>query len=96
MGDVPVVETTEDMQDGIGFPDIRQELVSEAFPLGGALHQAGDVHDFHRRRDGPLRLADLGQYLQPLVRYVGGPDIRLDGAERIIGALSLPGADAVK
>ena len=96
MGDVSVVKAAEDVQDGVGFPDVREELVSETLSLGSALHQTGDVHDFHRGGNGALGLADLRQDLQALVRHVGGADIRFDGAERVVGTLGLPGADAVK
>ena len=94
--DVPVVETTEDMEDGVRLPDIGKELVAKTFPLAGPLDEAGDVDDFHRGGDGPLRLADLRQHLQAPVRHVGGTDVRFNGAEREIGALGLAGADTVE
>ena len=96
MNDIAVVEAAEDVQDGVGFPDVREELVSETLSLGSALHQTGDVHDFHRGGNGALGLADLRKDLQALVRHIGGADIRFDGAERVVGALGLPGTDAVK
>ena len=96
MHDVAVVEAAQHVQDCICLTDIGQELVAQSFPLGGTLHQAGDVDDFNRRRDCPLGLADLCQDFQTPVRYIGGPDIRFDGTKREIGALGLTGADTIE
>ena len=36
VNDVGILETTHDMGDGIGFPNIRQKLVAEPFARRGA------------------------------------------------------------
>ena len=87
MGDVVIDEAAHDVRDGIGFADGGEELVAEAFALGGALHQTRDIDEGQARRDDLLRLADLGELVQPFVRHRDLADIRLDGAERIVRRL---------
>ena len=96
MHDIVVVEATEHVQDGVGLADVGQELVAQPLALGSALHQAGDIHNLHRGGDGALGLANLRKHLQALVRNIGGPHVGVDGTEREIGALGLPGAYTVK
>ena len=73
------------MDDGVHLPDIAQELVAQALPLGGPLHQAGDVHEFYHRWGDLLRLVHVPQELQPLVRHGYDSDIGVDGTEGVIG-----------
>ena len=42
MLDVIVLEAADDVDDGIHFPDVGQELVPQAFTLTGAFDQSGD------------------------------------------------------
>ena len=96
MDDVAIIKAAEYVQDGIGLAYVGQELVTETLALAGTLHQAGDVDYVDRGRDGALRLAEVRQGLQPLVRHVGGAEVRLNGTEREIGALGLSGAYTVE
>jgi hypothetical protein len=57
--DVLVFKAAHHVDDGVGFADVGQELVAQAFALGGAGHQAGDVHEFDDGRLDLLRLDDL-------------------------------------
>jgi hypothetical protein len=41
--DLGVVEAADDVCDGIGGADVAEKLVAQAFALGCALDQAGDV-----------------------------------------------------
>jgi hypothetical protein len=36
VGDVAVLEAAHHLDDGVGFPDVGQEGVAQAFPLAGA------------------------------------------------------------
>ena len=89
MDNVAVIEAAQHVQDGIALAYVCQELVSEAFAVACALDQAGDVHNVHSRRDGALRLADLAEHLEALVRDIGRAEIRFYSAEWEIGALRL-------
>ena len=93
---VSVVEAAEHVQYGIAFADICEELVAQALPAAGTLHQAGDVHDIHRGGYGPLGMADFGEDVEPAVGHVGAPEVGFDGAEGEVGALRFPGTHAVE
>ena len=45
MGDIGVLKAPDHVDDGIGRADVAQELVAQALALGGALYQAGDIHE---------------------------------------------------
>ena len=83
--DVVVDEATHDLRDRIGFADVRQELVAEAFTLGGAGHEARDVDELDRRRQHLFGPCDCGERVQPQVRHRHDADVGIDGAERIVG-----------
>jgi hypothetical protein len=87
VGDVVVLEAAQHVGDGVHLADVRQELVAEALALGGAAHEAGDIDERQARRDGLPRLGNGGQLVEPLVGHAHLADVRLDGAERIIGGL---------
>ena len=53
MHDVGVVEASQHMEDGIGFPDIGKELVPETFSLACAFHKPGYVDNLHGGRGQP-------------------------------------------
>ena len=87
MGDVGVLKTAQDVDDGIDFADIGQELVAEAFALGRAAHQTGDVDKLKGGGNDLNGFANLGQHAQARVRDADTTDIGFDRAERIIGGL---------
>ncbi len=82
--DVVVLEAADDVGDGVGLADVGQELIAEAFTLGGPAHEAGDVDEVHRRGDDRLRVVELHQRVEPRVGHRHHADVRLDGAERIV------------
>jgi hypothetical protein len=82
--DVRVLEAAHDVDDGVGLADVREELVAQAFALGGAGHQAGNVHELHGGRQHALRLHDPGQLGEPGVRQFDDAHVGLDGAERVV------------
>jgi hypothetical protein len=51
MGDVGILETAHHMGDGVDLADVGEELIAEAFALGGAANQAGDVDEGEPCRD---------------------------------------------
>ena len=62
--DLGVVEAADDVRDGVGRPDVTEELVAEAFALRGAGDEAGDVDELHGGGDEGLGLdegGDLGR-----------------------------------
>ena len=61
-----------------------EELVAQAFALGGAGHQAGDVDELDDGRHDALGLDDLGQLRQARIGHFDHADVGLDGAEGIV------------
>ncbi len=45
--DFGVVEAADDVSDGVGGADVSEELVAQAFTLGGAFDETGDVDELH-------------------------------------------------
>ena len=89
--DVVVVKAAHHMDDGVALADVAQELVAQARALGRAAHQAGNVHEFDDGVGFLVRLPDLTQLVQPLVRHGDDARVGLDGAEGIVGGLGVFG-----
>ena len=54
VNDISIVKAPEDMEYGIGFSNVPQELVAKPLSLAGSLDQARDVDNFDRRRNDIL------------------------------------------
>ena len=87
MLDIVILEAAQDVDDRVDFADVAEELVAEAFALGRALHQPGDVDERQLGRDDLGRTRDPGQRVEPGIGDRDLPDIGFDRAERIIGRL---------
>jgi len=81
VNDVVILEAAHHVGDGVGLADVGEELVAQAFTLGGTGDQAGDVDEFHGGGQDALGLDDLGQRRQAGVRHRHDAAVRLDGAE---------------
>ncbi len=81
---VGIFEAAHDVNDGIGFADVREELVAQAFALARAGDQARDVDEFDGGGQDAFGLDDFGQLLQARIRHFDDADVGLDGAERIV------------
>ena len=84
MDDVVVIKAAHHLGDGVGFADVGEELVAQAFAFGCARDESGDIDKFHRRRQHPLRFNDGRQRVQPRVGHVNDAGVRLNRAERVV------------
>ena len=84
MHDVVVLERAHDLADRVGLADVGQELVAQAFAFGGALDDAGDVHEGDGGRHDLFGMHELGKHWQALVRQRNDAGVRLDGGERVV------------
>ena len=84
VNDVAVFKTAHHMGNGIGFADIGQKFVTQAFAFGGTRYQTGNVYKFNNGRLYFLRFDDVDQRLHALVWYFYDADVRLDGTEGIV------------
>ena len=96
MDDVGVVEAADHVNDGVGGPDIGQELVAQPLALGGALHQTGDVHKLHHGGGGLFGLVEVGKPVQAAVGDGHHAHIGVDGAEGVVGGLGARVGDGVE
>ncbi len=87
VGHVAALETAQDVDDGVHLADVGEELVAEAFALGRAADEAGDVDELDLRLDRLRALGDARNLLEALVRDRDAADVRLDRAEGIVGGL---------
>ena len=87
MGDVGIFKAAHHMGDGVAFPDIGEKLVAQALALGGAAHEARDIHEGETGGDDLLGARDLRQRLEPHIGHRHVAHIGLDGAEGVIGRL---------
>ena len=92
MDDVVIVKAAHHMYNGIALTDMAQELVSQTSALTGTFDQTGDIHKLHNGGGLFVCLPDLGQFVQPGIRNRNNAGVRLNGAERIVGCLSILGA----
>ena len=60
---IGILKATHHMYHSIHFPDVAQELVSKTFPLGSALHQTGNIHEFNHGGRNLLRVIHISQKL---------------------------------
>src|SRR6478736_2483696 len=81
---VLVLEAAHHMSHRVDFANVRQELVAQAFTLGRAAHQAGNVHEANAGQDLLVGVVHLGERTDALVRHCHDADVRLDRAEREI------------
>ena len=85
MHHIRVFKTAHHLRDGIGFADVGQKLVAQAFAFGGPGHQAGNVHKFHYGGQNALGLDDVSQRLQARVRHFHHAHVGFNGAEGVVG-----------
>ena len=86
--DFGVVEAADDVSDGVGGADMAEELIAEAFALGGAFDEAGDVDELHGGGDEGFWLDELGDFGEAGVRDSDDAGVGVDGAEGIVRRLS--------
>ena len=94
--DVAVFKAAHDVGDGVGFADVGEELVAQAFALGSAGNEAGDVDEFDDGRLYALRFDDVDQRLHARVRYLDDADVGLDGTERVVFSGNAGAGDGIE
>jgi hypothetical protein len=80
------------MDDGIGLPQVVEELVPEATPLVRIRYKSGDIDDIHRDEPDPVGAAGA-RHPEPFARACGpdisDPEIRVDSGEGVISDLGM-------
>ena len=82
--DVVVFKAAHHVDDGVGFTDVRQKFVAQAFARAGTSHQAGNVHELHNGGHDALGLDDCRQLLQAQIGHLDHAGVGLDGAKGVV------------
>ena len=96
VGDVGILEAANDVHDRVGLANVGEELVAESFAFGRAFDESRDVDELHDSRHRSLWLDDPRELTEARVRHFHHPDVRLDGAERIIRSFRLRRGEGVE
>ena len=94
--DVLIVEAAHHVDDGIGAADVFEKLIAQTRALAGALDQTCNVDKLDHCGGLLVRLIHLRQLIQPRIRHGHNAHIGLDGAKRIVRALSPGVGDGVE
>ena len=86
VNDVAVVEAADHMSDRVHLAYMRKKFISESFSLARALDETGDIDKFDRGRHDPAALIHFFKHAEARIRNRNDADIRVNGAERIIGS----------
>ena len=85
MDNLTVIEAAHHMDNGVNLTDMRKKLVAQPLALRSALDQPCNVHKLDDCRGHLIGRIHLAQLIQSGVRHRHDSDIRLDGAEWIVG-----------
>ena len=94
--DVFIVEAAHNVHDGVSAADVLEELVAEARTLACALDKTRDIDKFDDGGGLLLGVVHLGELIEALVGNGHHADVRLDGAEGVVGAFRARVGDRVE
>ena len=84
MHDIVVVETPNDMCDGITLANVGKELIAKTFTLARSCNETGDIDKFDSSGHDAFGLNNLRELLQAGIRHFNNAYIGFNGAERIV------------
>mgnify|MGYP003195193635 FL=1 len=96
MHDIFIVEAAHNVHDGVRAADVLKELVAETRTLACALDKTRDVDKFDDGGSLLLGVVHLGELVEALIGDSHHADIRLDGAEGVVGAFGARVGDRVE
>ena len=94
--DVFIVKAAHNVHDGVRAADVLEELVAEARALARALDEARDVDKFDDGGSLLLGVVHLGELIEALIGNGHHADVRLNGAEGVVGAFRVRVGDRVE
>src|SRR5262249_23770665 len=84
VGDIAVLKTAYHVHDRVDLANGGEKLVAEAFALGRAPHEPGNIDERDARRNDLRRLPKHRKFVQTPVPHRNLADIRLDRAEWVV------------
>ena len=93
---IVILEASDDVDYRIGFADVSQELVPKPLSFRRSFNEAGDIHKLDRGWHDPVRLTNVRQLGQSIVRHLHDTFIRFNGAERVVLGCYLRGSQRIE
>ena len=81
VNDVLIFKAAHYMGNGIGFTNIGEKLITQAFAFGGACNQPGDIDKFHGGGNNPLWIDDIGNFVLTGIGNRHYASVRFNGAK---------------
>ena len=96
MNHIFIFKAAHHMDNRVALADVCEELVAESLALACAAHQSRDVDKLNDGGRHFFRVVHLAESLDARIRHRDHADIRVDGAERIVGGLGTGLGQGVK
>ena len=87
MDDIVILETTDDLQNGIDLANGGEKFVAEARASAGTFNQSGNIDELDGGGDEFLAAGDARALGEARIRHGDDPFVGIDGAEWIVGSL---------
>ena len=84
MRDVFVLEASDDMNDGVHFADMREELISESLAVACALDEPCNIDEFDDGGGDFFAVIKSCELVQPFIGDGDHAHVGLDGAEWVV------------
>src|SRR5690606_31321516 len=81
---VGVIKKSHHVQHGVGFSDIREELIAKPFALACPFDEARNIHKLNSRGYYLLASGERSKLCKPRIRHAHHSHCRVDGAKRIV------------
>lgn len=89
--DVFVLETTNDMNDGINLANVGEEFVAKALAFAGSGDEAGDIDEFDGGGNDAVGFGDFAEGFEAGVGHLNDADVGIDGTKGVVGGLGFTG-----
>ena len=81
MVNIRVIESTNDLEDGIDTANMGEEFISESFPLTGSFDEPSNIDEFDGCRDDLRAIHHSTDLLEAFIIHIHDPDIGFDRTE---------------
>ena len=85
MVDIFIIKNAYHFENGVNFANVRQELITQALSLRGALYETSDIDEFHNGGHFFGGFAHFRQSVEPQVWNGDDADRRINSGKGIIG-----------
>jgi len=94
--DILIIETSNDVNDRVGFADIAEELISQPFTLRGTFYEPRNIDELDRRGHDRLGMDEILELFEANVGDGDDPGVGLDRTEWIVLGLDSSRSECVE